>query len=545
LTDSFDLVRRGRAAAGERAWHEAHRTLAEADAQRPLAADDLVTLANSAYLLGRDPEQVQYLERAHLMYLAEGRVMPAVRAAFWTAVNLALRGEWEAASGWLGRAHRLLGHHQDETVEAGYLLVPRAIQAAMSGDHDAGIAAVTEALAIGERFNEPDLIALAIYELGRGSIRQGNLAEGLQLLDEAMVAVLADNLSPIVMGIIYCGVIEGCHSVHAIRRAHRWTDALSAWCAGQPDLVAFTGQCLTHRAELMQFKGDWDGALGEAQKAGLRFREGMSQFPSALAFYRQGEVHRLRGEHEAAAAAYEKAGRWGWQPQPGFALLRLTGGDPTAATASITTALAQIDHPIERSRVLPGAIEIHLAADDLVAAEAAYEELARTAIAYPTETLTAMVALAGGWVQLAQDRFEDAAGLFAKAKTLWAALESPYDAAQARLGLAQAAAALGDNDTARLEATGAREVFTKLGATPAADRAATLLGESRTSTSVLTSRELEVLSHVADGSTNREIAALLVLSERTIDRHVSNILTKLGVTSRTAATSFAYENGLL
>ena len=545
MTDSGDLVRRGRAAADGKAWAEAHRLLTEADGITPLAADDLVVLATACYMLGRDPEQVQALERAHQQYLADGETLQAVRAAFWTAVNLALRGEWEAAGGWLGRCHRLLEQHGADTVEAGYLLMPEAIQAAMTGEHDAGIEATARAIEIGQRFGEPDLVALAVYEQGRGRIRQGHLAEGLQLLDEAMVAVLSDGLSPFVTGLIYCGVIEGCHSVHALRRAHRWTEALTAWCAGQPDLVAFTGQCLTHRAELMQFKGDWDDALAEAERAGRRFREGMSEFPAALAFYRQGEVHRLRGNTAAAEEAYRKAGRWGWLPQPGLALLRLGAGNPEAARASITTALAQLDAPIERSRLLPGAIEISLAAGDVDAAETALGELTTIAAEYPTETLTALLTSAEAAVRRAQGRRDDALALYARAKTLWGRLDAPYDTALARLGLAETAAAAGDADTAQIEATAALEVFERLRAAPAAARARSILGEPATSSHPLSPRELEVLALVADGNTNREIAATLILSERTVDRHVSNILTKLGVATRTAATSYAYEHGIL
>jgi DNA-binding CsgD family transcriptional regulator len=545
LADSLDLVRQGRAAADDRSWAEAHRLLSEADALSPLSADDLVILATASYMLGRDPEQVQALERAHQLYLADGAIIPAVRAAFWTAINLALRGEWEAASGWLGRSHRLLERHDGDTVEAGYLLMPRAIQAAMAGNHEAAITATLQAIEIGQRFDEPDLLALAVYEQGRGRIRQGNLAEGLQLLDEAMVAVLSDGLSPFVTGLIYCGVIEGCRSVHAVRRAHRWTAALTAWCDQQPDLVAFTGQCLTHRAELMQFKGDWDGALDEAEKAGVRFRDGMSQFPAAHAFYRQGEVHRLRGDTDAAEAAYQNAGRWGWPPQPGLALLRLAAGDTRAATASVTTALAQMDDPIERSRVLPGAVEINIAAGDLDAAETTLRELTQIATDYTTATLTAIATIAEGKLRLAQGRLDEAVAAFAKARGLWAALDAPHDTAVARLGLAEAAQQMGDADTTRLEATGALEAFATLGAAPDADRARSLLGEKQPTSTGLSPRELEVLALVAEGNTNREIAAELIVSERTIDRHVSNILTKLGVTTRTAATSFAYEHGIL
>lgn len=541
----MDLIDRGRAAVEARAWGDAFELLSRADSDEPLATADLEHLAVAAYMVGRDPECVRVLERVHQRHLDAGALLPAVRAAFWIGINLALRGEWEAASGWLSRAHRVLGRHEGDSVEAGYLKLPEVIQAAMAGDHPTAVGAAATAIEIGQRFDEPDLVALGVYEQGRALMRQGDVPGGLQLLDEAMVAVLADELSPIVTGIVYCGVIEGCHSVHALRRAHRWTEALTDWCNDQPGLVAFTGQCLTHRAELLQLQGDWTGALVEARQASERFQEATNQYPAAQAFYRQGELHRLQGELAAAEESYRAAGRSGWSPQPGLALLRLAEGNVGAAAAAIDSALAGVHHPIDRARVLPAAVTIHLAAGDLAAAQLAANEMSTISASHSTDTLTAIAAHARGQVHLAEERPEEALAAFRRAKELWSQLDAPYETARARTGVARACRMLGDGETATLESGEALALFTDLGAELDAEAARQLLTDRPGEDSLLTPRELEVLGLVADGLTNREVAAQLVLSERTVDRHVSNILTKLGVSSRTAATAYAYEHGLL
>ena len=545
MSDWMDMIDRARAAADARSWADAFELLSEADAVQPLGTEDLEQLATAAYMVGRDPESVAALERAHHQYLEAGAVLEAVRAAFWIGINLALRGQWEAAAGWLGRAQRVLSRHDGDSVEAGYLRLPAVIQSAMAGDHAAAYEAAAAAIEIGQRFEEPDLVALGVFEQGRARIMQGDVPEGLQLLDEARVAVLADKLSPVVTGIVYCGVIEGCHSVHALRRAHRWTEALTEWCRNQPGMVAFTGQCLTHRAELLQLRGDWAGALVEARVAGGRFHEGMNQFPAAQAHYRQGELHRLQGDLPAAAEAYRTASRWGWSPQPGMSLLRLAEGNASDAAASIRSALAEVDHPIDRARVLPAAVTIQLAAGDLDAARPTADELSDIADHHSTDTLTAIATHARGQVLLARGRPDEALAAFGKARNLWSRLDAPYETAVARMGVARACSALGDDATAKLESTEALEVFTLLGATPDAVTARELATGRPPRTGRLTARELEVLALVAEGRTNREVAAELVLSERTVDRHVSNILTKLGVSSRTAATAYAYEHRLL
>jgi hypothetical protein len=278
-------------------------------------------------MLGRDDEYVNALERAHHVYLEGGEPLRAVRCAFWIGINLILRGEMGRASGWVGRARRLVEREGRDCVEQGYLLLPLMFEHQAAGDHEAAIAAAADAAAIGERFGDADLFALAAHDRGILLIRQGRVVEGLGLLDEAMVALTAGELSPIVNGFVYCGVITGCQAAYEPRRAQEWTAALTRWCEQQPDMVSFTGTCLVHRAEIMQLRGAWPDALEEARRAGERCALAMNESAAAQALYRQGEVHRLQGEFAAAEEAYRDARRRGYEPQPGLALLRLAQGD--------------------------------------------------------------------------------------------------------------------------------------------------------------------------------------------------------------------------
>ena len=546
MVDATDELGRGRESYARRAWMNAYQSLSHADQAAPLGAEDLELLATSAFMLDRDDDYLSALERAHHAYHDAGEAMRAVRCAFWVGINLALQGELSRAAGWLGRAQRLVEREEDDCVERGYLLVPVMLRHEAAGDWEAAYAAAASAAEIGERFGDADLLALAVHEQGLILINQGRVEEGLGLVDEAMVAVTAGELSPIVTGIVYCSVISGCQEVYELRRAQEWTDALTQWCEQQPDMVSFSGRCLVHRAEIMELHGAWRDALEEARRARKRCEQGKNRSAAAQAFYRQGEIHRLQGRFSAAEEAYRDASRYGWEPQPGFALLRLAQGNEDAAAAAIRRALGESTESLKRARLLPGYIEIMLAVGDLEEARSTCRELEEISARYESGMLGAMAAHAEGALDLAEGDARAALLALRRAWQVWQELEVPYEAARVRVLLGLACRALGDDDTAALELEAARGVFARLGAAPDLARVDSL---TRRIASVdahgLTARELQVLRLVAAGETKKAIAAELVLSGRTVDRHLSNIFTKLGVSSRAAATAYAYEHQLV
>jgi DNA-binding CsgD family transcriptional regulator len=546
VVDAIEELQRGRESYARRAWMEAYKSLSRADQVSPLGAEDLELLATSAYMLGRDDDCLSGLERAHHSYLDAAEAMRAVRCAFWVGVNLALRGEMGRASGWFGRARRLIEREERDCVERGYLLVPVMLRHEASGDWGAAYAAAADAAEVGERFGDADLLALAVHEQGLALVKQGRIEEGLALLDEAMVAVTAGELSPIITGIVYCSVIDGCQEVYELRRAQEWTAALTRWCEQQPEMVAFTGRCLVHRAEIMELHGAWRDALEEARRARQRCAQVKNQSATAQAFYRQGEVHRLQGRFAAAEEAYRDASRCGWEPQPGLALLRLAQGNDDAAAAAIRRAVGETTDPLKRARLLPAYVEIMLAVDDAREARSAYRDIGEISARFGSCMLGAMVAHAEGAVALAEGDARAALLALRRAWQVWQELEVPYEVARVRVLLGLACRALGDDDTAELELEAARDVFAQLGAAPDLARAGSLARrDASIDTHGLTPRELQVLRLVAAGETNKAIAAELILSERTVDRHVSNIFTKLDVSSRAAATAYAYRHQLV
>jgi len=537
-------LKQARSAYASRDWETAREAFVQADHEAPLGLADLEALAWTCALTGRDASMFENMERLYHEQEAAGDDRGAARAAFWCGFRLFGLGERGRAAGWIARAERHIERAGGDCVEGGFVLLPAIHRQLGQGDPEGAFATAAEAIAIGERFGEHGLAGYARAMQGMIRLRQGRIREGIALLDDAMLAAGTGETSPIVTGLIYCTAIDCCHRVYAMDRMREWTAVLSEWCEAQPQLTTFTGNCLVHRAEIMEMHGDWSEAIEEAQRAAQRAerRSAAGDEPEALgaASYRIGELHRLRGAFEDAEAAYRDASRYGRDPQPGLALLRLAQGNVEAAASAIRRVVETAPAGIARVPFLPAHVEIMLAARDLDAARASAQALQAFAGEVESEALAAIAAHARGAVALAEG---DAAGAIVSLRegfAWWQRTGAPYLAARIRVLIAAACRALGDEDGATLEIEAARAVFEDLGAGPDLARIAAP-APGRRPAHGLTTRELQVLRLVAGGGTNRAIARELFISERTVDRHVSNIFNKLDVSSRAAATARAYE----
>jgi len=547
-----DAKLRGRQAYERRAWDDAYDAFSQASAAGALEAGGVERLAWSAVLSGHDQSALEALERLHQLLLDAGEVLGAARAAFWLALRLTSLGEFARASGWLARAQRLVDRAGQDSVERGYLRLPHVFRFTASGNHAAAAAAAAEAAAIGDRYEDRDLSALGKDFEGRALIRQGRISEGLAILDEAMLSATTGELSPIVTGLIYCDVIAACQQSYAFDRAREWTANLSRWCQAQPQLMAFAGQCLIHRSEILQLGGAWSEAIEEARRASVRMASSRDS-GAGTAFYQQGEIHRLRGELVEAEQAFTQARERGRDPHPGQALLRLAQGRVDLAVAATRRALSATTDPLQRTRFLPAHVEIMVAAADLDEARRAADELGSLANGFGMEILGAMAQHAMGTVALAEGDASGAIGSLRDAQQVWQRVGAPYLSARIRVLVARAFQALGDEDGAALELDIAKKTFVHLGAAPdvaaieamgAAAPARAVAAPARDAHG-LSAREQEVLRLVATGKTNKTIANELFLSEKTVDRHVSNIFVKLDVSTRAAATAWAYQHRLV
>lgn len=537
---------RGRSSFAGAAWADAYAQLSAADRESALEPRDLERLAVAAYLIGRDQESFGTWERAHHELVGRADDVGAARCAFWLAFGLLNKGETARGGGWLARAGRLLDDGRHDCAERGYLVVAAAHQRVVDGDSAGGYALGRQAVEIGERFGDADLMTLARHEQGRALIGQGKPAEGVALLDEMMVAVTAGEVSPVVAGAVYCGVIEACHEIFDLRRAGEWSVALTRWCEAQPDLEPYRGQCLVHRAEIMQLHGAWPDAIDEVRRACEHFERRSDDPAAGAAFYQWGELLRLRGSFAEAEEFYRRASHQGREPQPGLALLRLAQGRVDAAVAAIRRVAGETRDRASRARALAAYVEIVLGAEDAGAARVAADELAGIAAESGVPMLRGMAAHAEGAVLLAEGDARAALVALRSAWAAWRELGVPHESARVRVLIGLACRRLGDEDGAAMELDAARWIFQQLGSTPDLARVEALSDRAVPAPpGGLTAREAEVLKLVATGVTNRSIAGELFLSEKTVARHVSNILGKLGLPSRAAATAYAYEHGLV
>ena len=537
---------RGRDAFQREAWSEARALLAEADRETPLDADDLERLATASYLVGEDTASIETLTRAHHRFLERGDTIRAARVAVWVTFSMFERPALQSqVTGWLARARRLFDDSETECAERGFLLCAEALGRVRANDAGAASLLFSQAVELGSRFKNRDVLALALHGQGRALLFQNKLAEGFAMLDEVMVSVTCGEVHPIISGVVYCSVLSACHDLFDLRRAKEWTTALNAWCDAHPDML-FRGECLVRRSEMLQLEGAWDEALAEAEQACARLHAGSPVHDAATSSYRAAELYRLRGEFQKADDLYRRASQAGRNPQPGLALLRLAQGQIEPAAVAIRRELQEKRGPSIHAEVLRAAVEILLAANDIGAARGAADELARTAARVDAAFLRGASAAASAAVALAEGRVSDAAVLLRDACTIWRDLDAPYEIARVRELTGLAYRQLGDEEGARLEFEAAADAFERLGAKPDAQRVASIpTGSSADANGPLTGREVEVLRLIASGKTNRAIAEDLAISEKTVARHVSNILTKLDLPSRSAATAYAYTRNLV
>jgi ATP/maltotriose-dependent transcriptional regulator MalT len=536
---TIDQLLQAREAFDRRDWALAFDSLRSAS---DLGPEDRLTLATAAYLLGDADEAIRTLQAGYQDRIKNGDALGAVRFACWLDLVLTARGEMAVAGGWIARAHRLLESEPEDIVERGYVLVDEFFEHLGRGDVPRAEDTAARMVQIGRRFADADLIAQGLNCQGRAVIYSGRVPEGLALLDEAMIGISAGEVSPIIAGHVYCSMVEACQELSDFSRAASWTIALTRWCDTQPGLVPFTGQCSLHRGQIMRLRGAYDEALGEFALAQRRYQIEGTVAPAAKALTEQGDVLRVLGKLDEAETAYRQAAELGYEPQPGLMLAWLARGRTAAAISAVRRLMAETRGPVQRSWLLPAAVEVMIAARLSEEARQYSDELSGIASAFGTPALRAMAAYAAATVELTAGETENALGHARESHRIWSEVGSPYEAARARVLIARALRDLDDEDSAAAELDAARRTFVELGATPAAEQVDRLL--RRALPGGLTEREVEVLRLVAEGKSNPDIARVLVLSPKTVERHVSNIFTKLDVSSRTAAAAYAHEHGL-
>jgi DNA-binding CsgD family transcriptional regulator len=532
----MEPLERARNAFAERRWEVAYDAYRSCDGLR---GDDHDALAETAHWLGRPAESVVAYTEAFRLHREDGEDRRAALSALLIACHLRFQGASVEADGWLARCARLLSV-AEEGPEHGYHL-HMEIPTRLAADPVAAAELARTMQQLGDRYGDQSLVALGVYYEGRALVKQARVREGLSLLDESMLTALSDALKPLWTGVIYCGLLEACHELVDLRRARQWTEAMSRWCAPLPATSLYPGICRIHRVELLDLQGAWEEA-GAVAAAACRELGGIDVFAVADGHYTIGELCRRRGEIAAAEEAYGRAHEAGRDPQPGLALLRLAQGRTEAASASIAAALgACVGGPCERVRLLAAQVEIAVAAGDIGLADTAAGEIAQIAAEFESDGLGAMSHRCRGGVRLAQGQPETALGSLRPALAAWQELDVPYEVARTRALLAQAYRMLGDDDAAARETAAARKAFAEVGA----DADLCALDAVDTPPGGLTRREVEVLRLVAAGRSNREVASALVISEKTAARHIANIYAKLGISSRSAATSFAHEHALV
>ena len=546
MTDiASEAIEAARSAYRCNAWSDATELFLQADAQNGLEEQDLEALAWASGIAARDTEMLAALERLYAIHEEREDLENCARTAFWCGLRNMMIGQVGLGSGWLQRAGRHAELTPPDCVQRGYLILPRVFMHRTKGAYEAAAAAADEALAYGATAGDDDLVALAGSLKGGILFRLGRVGEGYGPIDEAMLLANAERLSPLVCGVVYCEIVASCCRVQEMVRAREWTAILDAWCRRNPQAKAFNGVCQVHRAEVLQLGGEWGEAYAEAERAAEGLKGTTEQTAMATAAYRRGEILRLRGAFDPAEAEYRRASEIGVDPQPGLALLRLAQGKGDEAAAMIHRALdIALDMP-RKAALLPAGIEICVGRGDLESCDALCAELTKIAERFGTDILARVADQGFGKLALARGETADAMASLTRARRYWSDFGAPYLVACLRVDIARGCAQLGDSAGAAMELEAAEKTFRALGAAPDLARLRAIRGERSPGEGRLTARECEVLKLLADGGSNRQIAAALGLSPKTVNRHVENIFDKLGVSSRAAAVAKGLKAGMI
>jgi len=512
-------------------------------------------LGAAAQMLNDDGLTFDARERAYRLYLDGGDRGPAGRVAAWLAADcLLFRGQPAVANGWLQRAHS----HIDELepgIDHGWLAIHEG-HIAVSLDEDTAKARTLarRAIELGRSFGAPELEMLGLGLEGRALVSDGELEEGMRRLDEATTVALQGEARLLYcVAWACCYLISACERVRDYERAAQWCARVGDFC-GQHDIFLLN-TCRAHYASVLSWQGRWEEAETQLSAA----VEGLQASRPPMvgdALARLGELRRRQGRVADAEELFSRSETHSLTLL-GRAALALDRGEPSEAAELAERYLRRYPEPerVERGAGLEVAVRAFTRLGDIERAEDALAQLRRIAARSRTRPLLAAVASSEGTLAASQRDHDTARRSFEDALDLLAAGDARFEAARVRIDLAAALKALGRNDQARREIETALTDFQELGAAGETERAAALLEGLRTRKTApaklagtplgdLSARELEVLGLVAMGLTNHEIARRLVLSEHTVNRHVANILRKLGLPSRAAASSLAGRYGL-
>lgn len=462
-----------RDAAAAHRWGEAFDLLGQADAGGALDREDLDLLGEAAWWIGRLGTAIEVRERAYAAHLKAGDKRGAAAAALALANDYGHRLQGSMVSGWVSRAERLLAGIP-ESPEHGYLARAHLNTALGSGDLDEALRWAQTVLDIGERLGDRNLEALGLQDKGRVLVARGEVAEGLALLDEAVVAAVGGELSFAATAVVYCNATVASQDLADYRRAAQFSEAARRWCDRQA-ISGFPGMCRVRRAEVTRLRGAWVDAEAEARQACAELSDFCLDY-AGEGFYQIGEIRMRVGDLEAAEESFRQAHEMGRTPVPGLALLRLAQGKPQAGIALLRGALEDPSRTrLGRARVLPALAELAVAHGDLETAEAATAEMEQISEDFGTHALRAAAATARGEVLLRGGDPAAAIGTLERARRLWQETDAPYETARTRVLLAQAHRAVGDPDAAVLELQAALATFERLGGQPDAARAASAL----------------------------------------------------------------------